>query len=123
MNRRVRASVSSPSGVRAGVWAGVRQLGTESEGGVFQETAVGCSIASFLTLLYSSSLDATAKPDCTAPGVRGRTGATPPFLPLVRQTGRGGVPGGVPEGVPPPPPLLGSLPSDLSLREGSEHKP
>ena len=34
---------------------------------------------------------APAKPDCAAPGVRGRTEAPPPFLPLVRQTGQGGV--------------------------------
>ena len=46
-------------------------------------------------LLYHRCLLATTRPDRAAPEVWGRTEATPPFLPLVRQTGRGGVTGSV----------------------------
>ena len=107
MIRRVSDAVIRPSGVKAGVRARVRQLGTHSEGGVFQELPKGCSTAIFLMLLCCRGLSATTRPDRATPEVRGGTGATPPFLPLVRHAGRGGVPGGVPMGVPPPPPPFG----------------
>ena len=39
--------------------------------------------------LYLKHLPDTTRPDRTAAEVRGRTEATPPFLPLVRQTEQG----------------------------------
>ena len=53
------------------------------------KSAGGCSTAIFLTLLYHSSLDATTKPDRADAEEKGKTEATPPFLPLYRQTGQG----------------------------------
>ena len=111
------------SGVKAEVKAGVKQRETYSEGGVFPFSRWVCFPPHFSMLLFFRCFAVITRPDRAAPEVRGGTGATPPFLPLVRHAGRRGVPGGVPMGVPPPPPLLGSLPSDLSLREGSEHTP
>ena len=113
MIRRVSDDVIRPSGVKAGVRAGVRQLGTHSEGGVFQELPKGCSTVIFLMLLCCRGLSATTRPDRATPEVRGGTGAPPPFLPLVRHAGREGVPGGVPMGVPPPPPLFGVAPVQI----------
>ena len=52
-------------------------------------------------LLYLKHLPDTTRPDRTAPEVRGRTEATPPFLPLVRQTEQGFVTGFVTYPVPP----------------------
>ena len=66
----------------------------------------------FSISLSHCSMSAIARPARAAPAEKGRTGATPPFLPLYRHTWRG---------VYQPvyhrlPPLLGSLPSNLSLR-------
>ena len=89
MIRRVSAAVIRPSGVRAGVRAGVRERETQSEGGVFPKMVGGCFPHPFPMLLFFRLLSAIARPDRAAPEVRGRTGATPPFLPLVRHAGRG----------------------------------
>ncbi len=87
MNRRVRASPISPSGVRSGV----REIATETMGGVWQEMELFCGSTYFPMLLCCGCLSTTARPDRAALAVRGRTGATPPFLPLERQTVKGGV--------------------------------
>ncbi len=104
------------SGVRAGVRAGVRQPETYSEGGLFPFWRWVCFPAHFAISLPRSYLAAVDRPDRTAPEVRGRTGATPPFLPLERHAGRGFVSRFVSHRKPP----FGSLPSKLSLREGSQ---
>ena len=49
----------------------------------------------FSISLSHCSMSAMDRPARAAPAEKGRTGATPPFLPLYRQTGRGGVTGGV----------------------------
>ena len=51
--------------------------------------------------LYLKHLPDTTRQDRTAAEVRGRTEATPPFLPLVRQTEQGFVTGFVTYPVPP----------------------
>ena len=119
MNRRVRASPISPSGVRSGV----QEIATETMGGVWQEMALFCGSTYFPMLLCCGCLSTTTRPDRAALAVRGRKGATPPFLPLERQTVRGGVAWYVAPNVAYPAPPLGSLPSNLSLREGSDPEP
>ena len=89
MNRRVRTSIFRRSGVKAGVRALPDHRATYIRGGMGHKSAGGCSTAIFLTLLYHSSLDATTKPDRADTEEKGKTEATPPFLPLYRQTGRG----------------------------------
>ena len=54
-----------------------------------------CSTAIFLTLLYHSRLPATSWPDRADTEEKGKTEATPLFLPLVRQSGLGFGAGGV----------------------------
>ena len=49
----------------------------------------------FSISLSHCSMPAIARPARAAPAEKGRTGATPPFLPLYRHAGRGGVTGGV----------------------------
>ena len=99
------------SGVRAGVRCGVRKRETQSEGGVFPIMVGGGVPHSFSYVVVFAVLSAILRPDRAEPEVRGRTGATPPFLPLVRHAERGGVSGSVSIGVSPHPPLWGSLPS------------
>ena len=97
----------------SGVRAGVRERETQSEGGVFPKMVGGCFPHPFPMLLYFRLLSAIARPDRAAPEVRARTGATPPFLPLVRHAGRGGVSGGVSIGVSPHPPPFGVAPVQI----------
>ena len=123
MNRTNRTSDFRLSGVKAGVRALPDHRATNIRGGMGHKSAGGCSTAIFLTLLYHSSLDATTKPDRADTAEKGKTEATPPFLPLVRQSGLGFGAGGVTGfGAYPAPPSWGSLPFKLSLREGSEHR-
>ena len=96
------------------------QPGTQTRGGVYQDSVMRCTSTIFPIYLPQRGLSVIARPARSDPAEKGRTGATSPFLPLYRQTERGGVPAGVP---PPTPPFQGSLPSHLSLREGSEHVP
>ena len=98
------------SGVWSGAWSGVWKRGNTVRGGVFPIMVGVCFPHPFPMLLYFRLLSAIARPDRAAPDVRGRTGATPPFLPLVRHAGRGGVSGGVSIGVSPHPPPLGVAP-------------
>ena len=108
MNRNIKTSVIRPSGVKAGVRARVKQLAPETRGGLGHKSAGGCSTAIFLTLLYHRRLPTTTRPDRAALAEKGRTEATPPLLPLVRQT-RAGVWGRVCDmvwGIPCPP-LMG----------------
>ena len=119
MNRTNRTSNFRRYGVKAGVQALPDHRAPYIRGGMGHKSAGGCSTAIFLTLLYHSSLDATTKPDRADTEEKGKTEATPPFLPLVRHAGLGFGAGGVTGfGAYPAPPSWGSLPSNLSLREG-----
>ena len=89
MNRTNRTSDFRRSGVKAGVRALPDHRAPNIRGGMGHKSAGGCSTAIFLTLLYHSSLDATTKLDRADTEEKGKTEATPPFLPLYRQTGRG----------------------------------
>ena len=85
---------------------------TRTQGGVSQKQQGGCPIHPFhcsLSLFGVSSYD---RPTRTAPAVRGKTGATPPFVPLARH-GEWGVSGTVSGTVSDPLPAFGggSLPS------------
>ena len=123
MNRTNRTSDFRRSGVKAGVRALPDHRATYIRGGMGHKSAGGCFTAIFLTLLYHCCLPTTTRPDRADTEEKGRTEATPPFLPLVRQSGRGFGAGFVTGfGAYPAPPLWGSLPSKLSLREGSEHR-
>ena len=120
MIRSVRNSVIRPSGVRSGVRTGVRELVTGSEGGVLQKSAMFCYIAHFPMLLRCGGLSPTTRPDRAAPAGTCRTGATPPFF-AASAASRAGVcysPCYISCYTP-----LGSLPSNLSLREGSDPEP
>ena len=77
------------SGVKAGVKAGVKQRETYSEGGLFPILDRVCFHTVFAISLPRCYLAAVYRPDHAAPEVRRRTGATPPFLPLVRHAGGG----------------------------------
>ena len=124
MNRTNRTSDFRLSGVKAGGRALPDHRATNIRGGMGHKSAVGCSTAIFLTLLYYRGLPATTWPDRADTEEKGRTEATPPFLPLVRQSGLGFGAGFVTGfGAYPAPPLWGSLPSKLSLREGSDKGP
>ena len=108
MNRRVRTSIFRRSGVKAGVRALPDHRAPNIRGGMGHKSAGGCSTAIFLTLLYHRRLPATTRPDRADTGEKGRTEATPPFLPLVRQSGLGFGAGGVTWfGAHPAPPLMG----------------
>ena len=63
---------------------------TRSEGRVLQESAMGCSTAHIPISLLGSYLSVIARPARADPAEKGRTGATPLFLPLYRHAGRGG---------------------------------
>ena len=89
VNRTNRTSDLRRSGVKAGVRALPDHRAPYIRGVLGHKSAGGCSTAIFLTLLYHSSLDATTKPDRADTEEKGKTEATPPFLPLYRQTGRG----------------------------------
>ena len=95
------------------------QPGTQTRGGVHQDSVMRCTSTIVPICLPQRGLSVIARPARTDPAEKGRTGATPPFLPLYRQTGRGGTS----RCTTVYPPFQGSLPSDLSLREGSEHVP
>ena len=82
MNRTNRTSDFRLSGVKAGVQALPDHRAPYIRGGMGHKSAGGCSTAIFLTLLYHSSLDATIKPDRADTEKKGKTEATPPFLPL-----------------------------------------
>ena len=63
---------------------------TRSEGMVLQESAMGCSTAHYPISLLGSYLSVIARPARADPAEKGRTGATPPLLPLYRHAGKGG---------------------------------
>ena len=96
------------------------QPGTQTRGGVYQDSVMRCTSTIVPICLPQRGLSVIARPARTDPAEKGRTGATPPFLPLYRQTGRGECTSRCTTAYPP---FQGSLPSDLSLREGSEHVP
>ena len=82
MNRTNRTSVIRLSGVKAGVRALPDHSAPYIRGGMGHKSAGGCSTAIFLTLLYHRSLPATTQPDRADTEEKGKTEATPPFLPL-----------------------------------------
>ena len=89
MNRTNRTSDFRRSGVKAGVRALPDHRAPNIRGGMGHKSAGGCSTAIFLTLLYHRCLPTTTRPDRADTEEKGKTEATPPFLPLYRQTGRG----------------------------------
>ena len=82
MNRTNRTSVIRRSGVKAGVRDLPDHRAPNIRGGMGHKSAGGCSTAIFLTLLYHRRLPATTRPDRADTGEKGKTEATPPFLPL-----------------------------------------
>ena len=86
MNRTNRTSVIRRSGVKAGVQALPDHRATNIRGGMGHKSAGGCSTAIFLILLCFRSLSTTTRPDRADTEEKGKTEATPPFLPLYRQT-------------------------------------
>ena len=95
MNRTNRTSDFRLSGVKAGVRALPDHRATYIRGGMGHKSAGGCSTAIFLILLCCRGLSATTRPDRADTEEKGKTEATPPFLPLVRQSGLGFGAGGV----------------------------
>ena len=89
MNRTNRTSDFRLSGVKAGVRALPEHRAPYIRGGMGHKSAGGCSTAIFLILLCCCGLSTTARPDRADTEEKGKTEATPPFLPLYRQTGRG----------------------------------
>ena len=65
------------------------QPGTQTRGGVYQDSVMRCTSTIVPIYLPQRGLSVIARPARTDPAEKGRTGATPPFLPLYRQTGRG----------------------------------
>ena len=95
MNRTNRTSVFRLSGVKAGVRALPDHRATYIKGGMGHKSALICDITHFSILLYRRRLPATTRPDRADTEEKGKTEATPPFLPLVRQSGLGFGAGGV----------------------------
>ena len=122
MNRTNRTSDFRLSGVKAGVRALPDHRAPYIRGGMGHKSALICYTTHFSILLYHCRLPTTTRPDRADTEEKGRTEATPPFLPLVRQSGLGFGAGGVTGFGAHPAPPLGSLPSKLSLREDSEPK-
>ena len=121
MNRTNRTSDFRLSGVKAGVRALPDHRAPYIRGGMGHKSALICDTTHFSILLHHRRLPTTTRPDRADTEEKGKTEATPPFLPLYRQTGRGFGAGGVTGfGAYPAPPLWGSLPSNLSLREGGQ---
>ena len=89
MNRTNRTSDFRLSGVKAGVRALPDHRAPNIRGGMGHKSAGGCSTAIFLILLCCRGLSTTTRLDRADTEEKGRTEATPPFLPLYRQTGRG----------------------------------
>ena len=90
MRRMVWPRRPHGSGVTVGVTAGVTRNVTPTEGGVLHQQQEGCYIPLFHLsppLFGFFVLDRLTR---AAPAEREKTGATPPFLPLVRH-GEGGV--------------------------------
>ena len=95
MNRTNRTSDLRRSGVKAGVRALPDHRATYIRGGMGHKSAGGCSNAIFFILLCCRGLSTTTRPDRADTEEKGKTEATPPFLPLVRQSGLGFGAGGV----------------------------
>ena len=89
MNRTYRTSIFRRSGVKAGVRALPDHRAPYIRGGMGHKSVGGCSTAISLNLLYHCFLPTTTRPDRADTEENGKTEATPPFLPLYRQTGRG----------------------------------
>ena len=107
MNRTNKTSIFRRSGVKAGVQALPDHRATYIRGGMGHKSALICYTTNFSMLLYRSLLPATTRPDRADTEEKGRTEATPPFLPLVRQSGRGFGAGGVTWFGAHPAPLMG----------------
>ena len=82
MNRTNRTSVIRLSGVKAGVRALPDHRATIIRGGMGQKSTLICYTTHFSILLYHSRLPTTTRPDRADTEEKGRTEATPPFLPL-----------------------------------------
>ena len=82
MNRTNRTSDFRLSGVKAGVRALPDHRATYIRGGMGHKSALICYTTHFSILLYHSRLPTTTRPDRADTEEKGRTEATPPFLPL-----------------------------------------
>ncbi len=89
MNRTNRTSDFRLSGVKAGVRALPDHRATNIRGGMGHKSALICYTTHFSILLYHRRLSTTTRPDRADTEENGMTEATPPFLPLYRQTWRG----------------------------------
>ena len=111
MRRMVWPRRPHGSGVTVGVTAGVTRNVTPTEGGMLHQQQEGCYIPLFHLsppLFGFFVLDRLTR---AAPAEREKTGATPPFLPLVRHGEGGGCYTRCYIGCNIPPAAGGSLPS------------
>ena len=86
MNRNIKASVFRRSGVKAGVKSMPHHRAPSIRRGMGHKSVLICDTTHFSILLYHRRLPTTTRPDRAALAEKGRTEATPPCLPLVRQT-------------------------------------
>ena len=82
MNRTNRTSDFRLSGVKAGVQALPDHRAPNIRGGMGHKSALICYTTHFSMLLYCSFLPTTTRPDRADTEEKGKTEATPPFLPL-----------------------------------------
>ena len=82
VNRTNRTSVIRLSGVKGGVRALPDHRAPYIRGGMGHKSALICYTTHFSMLLYHCCLPATTRPDRADTEEKGRTEATPPFLPL-----------------------------------------
>ena len=124
MNRTNRTSDFRLSGVKAGVRALPDHRAPYIRGGMGHKSALICYTTHFSMLLYLLLTYYYPARSCRYRG-KGQDGSDPPLFAASPANMAGGWGRGcyMVWGTPCPPPPLGSLPSDLSLREGSEHGP
>ena len=89
MNRTIETSVFKLSGVKAGVRALPDHRAPNIRGGMGHKSTLICYTTHFSILLYHRRLPATTRSGRADTEEKGRTEATPPFLPLYWQIGRG----------------------------------
>ena len=99
------------------------QDATRTRGVVWHDSAMLCNTTTLCISLIMQVLFNYSRPARADPAKNGRTGATPPFLPLYRHAWRGGVTGGV---APPTLPFLGVAPVRLipagRLKKGPQRR-
>ena len=96
------------------------QPGTQTRGGVYQDSVMRCTSTIVPICLPQRGLSVIARPAPHRSSGKGQDGSAPPLFAAVSANGEGGCTSRCTSAYPP---FQGSLPSDLSLREGSEHVP